>query len=216
MLNGDAQTNKPITPTTPKPTNKPIKNPSPTKKPISNPSINFAECNFGNDNEINDIRTVHQIPLCLPQGKLVRKYFSKYMRVFGLHIFGNRLVTDDSMRHTASILASYLDNNYDGVIDDLSVVKNMRKESATMAVFNKGCGGKMNKNIHKNYKLQCLYQTEIKPNVFGGDDATIEEVLHIITQFGYANAYPDKFAETTSSQIANIMDTARGKIIIIN
>ena len=44
----------------------------------------------------------------------------------------------------------------------------------------------------------------------GQFDATLEEILHLITHVGYHNAYPAIFGESTGSSIANAMDVARG------
>jgi choline dehydrogenase-like flavoprotein len=41
-------------------------------------------------------------------------------------------------------------------------------------------------------------------------DASLEEILHLITGNGYANAYPEIFGENKDSEIAKLMDTARG------
>jgi len=41
-------------------------------------------------------------------------------------------------------------------------------------------------------------------------DATIEEVLHLITHVGYAGVYPEVFGEAIGSTLANAMDVARG------
>ena len=41
-------------------------------------------------------------------------------------------------------------------------------------------------------------------------DPTIEEALHLITHMGYAKAYPDVFGQNKDSQIAKLMDEARG------
>ncbi len=41
-------------------------------------------------------------------------------------------------------------------------------------------------------------------------DPTIEEVLHLITHMGYAQAYPNIFGQTKNSRIAKLMDEARG------
>lgn len=47
----------------------------------------------------------------------------------------------------------------------------------------------------------------------GGEDifdASLEEILHLITGNGYANAYPNIFGENKDSEIAKLMDVARG------
>ena len=41
-------------------------------------------------------------------------------------------------------------------------------------------------------------------------DGALEEILHPITQHGYANAYPEVFGEERGSTLAKCMDAARG------
>ena len=41
-------------------------------------------------------------------------------------------------------------------------------------------------------------------------DPTIEEALHLITHMGYAQAYPNVFGQNKHSEIAKLMDEARG------
>ena len=63
------------------------------------------------------------------------------------------------------------------------------------------------------YTTQDLYNNEIHPSgssIENGYDATLEEVLHLITQNGYAYAYPNVFGESKGTTIAGYMDTARG------
>ena len=44
-----------------------------------------------------------------------------------------------------------------------------------------------------------------EPNI-----AYLEEILHLVTQVGYANAYPEVFGEFKGSRISKAMDIARG------
>ncbi len=67
---------------------------------------------------------------------------------------------------------------------------------------------------------QGLYGEETKPdflvdgkiNAPDGHyyDGALEEILHPITQHGYANAYPEVFGEERGSTLAKCMDAARG------
>ena len=57
-----------------------------------------------------------------------------------------------------------------------------------------------------------LYAEETHPGgaARGVFDATYEEILHLITSAGYANAYPDVFGDKSDTAIAKAMDKARG------
>ena len=44
----------------------------------------------------------------------------------------------------------------------------------------------------------------------GALDAPLEEVLHLITRQGYANAYPSELGYTIGTDLAKAMDLARG------
>ena len=56
---------------------------------------------------------------------------------------------------------------------------------------------------------QGQFATETNP---GGDefDASLEEVLHLVTHEGYAYAYPEVFGEKPGTTLANCLDMARG------
>jgi len=60
--------------------------------------------------------------------------------------------------------------------------------------------------------LQGLFDDETRPGGSGpaGFDATLEEVLHLISSRGVALVYPEVFGETPGSRLANAMDKARG------
>ena len=78
-----------------------------------------------------------------------------------------------------------------------------------------GCGliDDDSNSFFANYKTQDLYNIEIHPagsSIQNGFDATLEEVWHVISQHGYANAYPTIFGEKKGTTIANYMDIARG------
>jgi hypothetical protein len=61
--------------------------------------------------------------------------------------------------------------------------------------------------------LQDLYATETHPegsSASAGFDATLEEVLHLVTHHGWAQAYPGDFGEEPGTSLAKAMDIARG------
>jgi len=144
--------------------------------------------------------------------------FCKKVNVFGVIIYATPNVTDQDLLHAANVMAQYLDNNEDGIIDNQLVLDKMIENQSSMVLFgtenSKDQRAAFNsaRNIEDQYKLQDLYGIEIHPN-WNYDspfDATYEEVLHLITHSGYSQVYPAVFGEEQGSEIANAMDIARG------
>ncbi|MEM7256654.1 MAG: hypothetical protein AAF404_04620 [Pseudomonadota bacterium] len=142
------------------------------------------------------------------QGPLV-----KSVSVFGINIRATAGVEDNLVRHAASILAEYLDNDEDGVPDNQLVIDNMVQRDATLVMARDFAELEaIESQVQATEYWQDLLADETIPNgsVSGEFDASYEEVLHLITHVGYANAYPESFGEQPGSTLANAMDTARG------
>ena len=130
--------------------------------------------------------------------------FTKTIDVFGIPVNAESCVSNKKMLHVAHVLAEYLDNNNNGKVDNLKVVKQLRKrDGGCVSVY---CGD-------DGYDpCMWLFEDEIFPqgSKKAQRDATIEEVLHLVTQTGYAYAYPKQFGEKSGTKIAKAMDKARG------
>jgi len=144
--------------------------------------------------------------------------FCKKVNVFGVTLYATSTVSDQDLLHAANIMAQYLDNDEDSIIDNPLVLDKMIENQSSMVLFgtenSKDQRAAFNsaRNIEDQYKLQDLYGSEIHPN-WNYDapfDATFEEVLHLITHSGYSQVYPSVFGEQQGSEIANAMDLARG------
>ena len=139
--------------------------------------------------------------------------FCRKVDVFGVKLYATPGVSDVKLLHAANVMAQYLDNNEDGIIDNQAVLNKMLEQNAYMCLFDKEkskAQRQHQRNIPEGYNGQDLYATEIHENIGEGFDATLEEVLHLITHTGYANVYPNNFGEGKGSEIANAMDIARG------
>ena len=142
--------------------------------------------------------------------------FPKKINIFGINILASAKVEDSKIIHAAKVLAQYLDNDEDGIVDNKAVVDKLISVDATLIMFESEREAE-----NSNYKmpnhdhLQGLWNDETIPS-FNKDkvnvrfDATLEEVLHLITHEGYAEVYPDIWGESKGSAIANAMDKARG------
>ncbi len=145
------------------------------------------------------------------------KGFSKFNRkvvVFGIDIYAVSKVDDLKLLHAANVMAQYLDNNEDGIPDNQAVVDMMVSQGAYMVIWNKQTN-LIGMRPPAGRIGQDLGNDETNPNYVsngkvGQFDAALEEVLHIITNAGYALVYPQVFGVHSGTEISNAMDVARG------
>ena len=149
--------------------------------------------------------------------------FTKYVNVLDcIHIYAEESISDLKILHAASITAELLDNNEDGIIDDLNVFDALSNKNTIMPLFAYE-GSNAEDLLFDNFDLlfeqynycagAVLYNNEIDPNNpgFWGNDASVEEILHTINSCSHVEIYPDIFSlEPNSSQMSDAMDIARG------
>lgn len=142
--------------------------------------------------------------------------FNQYTNVFGVHIFATNNVPELKVLHCASVLAEYLDNDENGLVDNELVLNQMLTFNSSMVLFEDENSKSLNyffDNYDNSWGVQDLYAFEIHPEGSSdefGFDATLEEVLHLISHFGYGPVYPDQLGEELGSDLALAMNEARG------
>ena len=147
--------------------------------------------------------------------------FSKSVEVFGLRVLATSSVPDAKVLHTANVLAEYLDNDENGSVDQPEVLAkllgNSNSEIATMVLFaseneQESYGNDFETLMRVLERTQNLFADEIFENGSQGDDrdATLEEVLHLVTDLGWDEAFPEVWGERKGSTLADAMDLARG------
>jgi len=134
--------------------------------------------------------------------------------VFGIGIYAADGVAESKLIHAAHVLAEYLDNDEDGVVDNQLVVDAMIASKATIGLWKNEDDLDVITEGQREFTMD-LGDTETRPewhlnNQPTAFDASLEEVLHSITQNGYANAYPEIFGERIGTSVADAMDVARG------
>lgn len=139
--------------------------------------------------------------------------FTRKVEVFGIKIFAVPNVTDANLLHAANVMAQYLDNDEDGVVDNQLVLDEMLDNNAFMVMWKKE--NDLNIDPPNDWTGQDLGNDETNPSYVasgktGRFDASLEEVFHIISHAGYSKVYPDAFGEEIGSELANAMDIARG------
>lgn len=139
--------------------------------------------------------------------------FQKYSNVFGVHIFATERVPDDKVRHVAAVMAEYLDNDEDGKPDNERVAAALADRDAYMVMsFDERGIERIDPDdwFREGFDAgQFQFALETAPGN-GEFDATLEEVLHLITAHGWANAYPAIWGERRGTEVARCLDRARG------
>lgn len=147
-------------------------------------------------------------------------YFSKYINIFGVHMYATTSTGDSKVIHAANVLAQYIDNDEDGFADNQAALDSLLNYHPSLVMFSTENQAENFFNdppetaidMFDNGKLivQDLYGSEtIPPGTGTRFDASLEEVWHLVTN-GYMLAYPDVFGDAAGSIIADNMDLARG------
>jgi len=139
------------------------------------------------------------------------EFFSKQVDVFGVQIVGTETTPDYKVLHAANVMAQYLDNDEDGVLDNQAVVDAMVDNRALLVMFadfdELENSGIFDSEAFDDRAAQDLEGHETLPE--RGFDATLEEVHHLVASAGYAQAFPDAFG-ARDSRLAEAMNLARG------
>jgi len=169
-----------------------------------------------------------------PREMSFESYFAKKVVVFGIPIHASLDAPDEKVIHAAGVLAQYLDNDADGSPDDQLLVQTLVDRDAR--IFMAADRDQLDEAFNRidtdhpgslasaawwlnpegitpaDSVWQDLSADETVPGRGAHDefDASLEEVLHLISHVGLANAYPEVFAEAPGSKIADAMDAARG------
>ena len=148
--------------------------------------------------------------------KTINKFFPKQIEVYGVKIIGTENTPLNNIKKAANILNQWLDYNNDGNPDNYLVIDALIKNNAILVM------GQSEDDLENSFEnlIDVLDEANIdidnfensivglisdEPNI-----AYLEEILHLVTQVGYANAYPEVFGEFKGCRISMAMDVARG------
>jgi hypothetical protein len=138
--------------------------------------------------------------------------FEKFTSIFGIPVVGTQGVSEDTILHVRSVLADYLDNNEDGIADNPRVVFALREGKAVAAVFDtfreyEGFDDQNGYRTAQPFELVTMMQEET--DTAYGFDASLEEVLHLVTQLGFSLAYPDELGESGDTGLVRALEEAQ-------
>jgi hypothetical protein len=147
--------------------------------------------------------------------------FDRHMEVFGIQIVATPRTGAVEIKHAANLIAQYLDNDEDGVIDDPAAHRILIEEGAFLAMFvNESEMEQKEPDFEAieraGFRIgQGLHADETRPtgpphtSKRGRFDAALEEVLHLISN-GWEQAHPDTLGYAPGSKLTDAMDLARG------
>jgi len=140
------------------------------------------------------------------------EYLPKYGEVFEIPFFASNRVSDSKLLHAMNIMAQYLDNDEDGIPDNPAVVDELVNRGAGMIMFSDENEAENSRIWDTDLPLDRLQELYAEETIISGSrfDASLEEIFHLITDIGYEGVYPSIFGEFSGSQLADLMDNARG------
>jgi len=131
------------------------------------------------------------------------RVFTKAAIVFdSVLICGTEKVPQEKLEHAAQVTAQWLDNNQDGISDNLEINKALKENNAVLLMSKKG--------FSSTFMIKLFRESE-KRNMFGQDlyaqetnnptrrDASQEEIHHLLTGAGWAKTYPDLFDDKSQT-----------------
>jgi hypothetical protein len=135
--------------------------------------------------------------------------FTKQTEVFGIHVIATAASPDDKIIHAANVLAEYLDSDENGIPDNQLIVDAMVNSNATQVVAKNSADLQAINVPFSN--LQNVWTDNIRPlGTKGMYNEALEEILHLITDYGWAGAYPLVFGRNGVTEITKAIDAARG------
>ena len=129
--------------------------------------------------------------------------------VHGILVCAGEGIARRDLDHAAATLDGIVDFDADGMPDNREVTAWLAGQQAAFLVVSseRQASRYARRSGRENFTI--VFDDEIRRDG-PGFDPTLEEALHLVTQFGYAETNPDAFGEREGSQIADLMDIARG------
>ncbi len=167
------------------------------------------------EDSVDDL--IFEITLTIESNPVFAQFFPQIISVWGINIVATEATPESKILHAANVMAQYLDNDANGIPDDQRVIDALVRNKAVviMAADENEIEEVIDEidrqdlfPIFESYGLQGLYGSETNPaEQF---DASLEEIHHIILNYGWAEVFPEELAQQRGSDIANAMDIARG------
>lgn len=146
----------------------------------------------------------------------LRSVFTKWTSIFNIPILGTPNVSNEAVIHAANTLATYFDNNFDGVVDNATLYAEFSDGLFGIVVYEDAAEETSltaTLGAFKPNRTFSVYEDEM--NNFLGDgtnsqrDLTGERILKDLLVPKYCQLYAD-LGTVRPTEITNAMDAARG------
>tara|TARA_Y100000593_G_scaffold95031_1_gene198587 strand:- start:38408 stop:40900 length:2493 start_codon:yes stop_codon:yes gene_type:complete len=147
--------------------------------------------------------------------------FSKYSNAFGVNVFATSGVSNQKISHAANVLAELIDNDQDGIPDNVNVLNTLKGHQASIIMASgaiqsegmnysvEGVSGIDVTKLSGYHALQELRGENVHTGSHAIIDETLEKTLKLMIDYGWSETYPYTFGLLSGSTLANYMDTAR-------
>ena len=136
------------------------------------------------------------------------KDFPTVYKVFeSVYICVGKRINTSTIQHAVNVTAEWLDNDNNGIADDIPVINALQQQTAILVLTQNGLGFFASRRL--NHYYQDLYAHETNPK--NQRDASQEEIHHLIVNLGWGVAYPDIFSDYSNSKMFQIYNTAEQK-----
>ena len=133
--------------------------------------------------------------------------FDRQVDVFGVRTYATPGVPRAKLLHVANVLAQYLDNDANGAVDNRRVLRRLLAGRAAMIMFvdfaeTEAFFESVDAETLEGLEVQDVNAVETHPGgaAEGRFDASLEEVLHLISHVGLSAAYPRVWGERSGHQ----------------
>ncbi len=143
-----------------------------------------------------------------------------FVNVFGIYVISHSSIPTEYVEHSANVLAEFMDNDADGVMDDPEVHRFLVENNFVVPVWTEALREEVFTSLRGTFCEDNLgWAASMYYGhddwAFGGIkqagtwDTNLEEIWHVIS-VGWYNTYPEYFGDRTGSRLADATDTARG------
>lgn len=156
-----------------------------------------------------------------PYLECLNTVFDKFVNALGVYVIATPEAPIDYVKHTANVLAQFIDNDEDGQPDDPKVHRYLVEGNFVVPVWSEKdrdtfFAGARGTYCEDNVSFRASMYHDHDRWALGGISATgtwdtnLEEVWHVVSD-GWYRMYPDYFGDAPgTSKLTGAMDVARG------